>query len=243
VERFVCLAYHQVTGDRTSSRDPLAVTPASLRAQMGWLSKLGYMGVSLSTAIGASATELVRSVALTFDDGYLDFYTTAWPILQQFGFGATVFVVTEAVGKVAGWGGAPAAQLMSWNHLQELADANVEIGVHGLTHCPLDVATSLEVRREVTTSCHRLSRMLGGLPTCIAYPYGRWSAKAAAISRSAGLRWGCTTRGGINTSSRSPFKLRRSLVQSQTGRLGFAIQAWTGYARLAEWRMDMRGIP
>ncbi len=241
--RFVCLAYHRVTNEPSAARDPYAVTPAQLRAQMAWLARRGYVGVSLATALRPDGVQRQRPIALTFDDGYLDFYTTAWPVLREFGFNATVFVVTEYAGRIAGWDKAPAAAaLMRWEHARALAVDGVEIGAHGATHRPLDSVSPREVRGELAAAYHDLSRRLERPPAGVAYPYGHCSEKVVAASRAAGFRWGCTARGGVNTPGQPRFRLRRTLVRNRSGWLCFAIQVWTGYAHWAEWRMDLRGV-
>ena len=240
---FVCLAYHRVAYDQASLRDPYAVTPAHLRAHLAWLARRGYRGCSLAALLNAGNNQPRRSIALTFDDGYLDFYTTAWPILQEFGFGATVFVVTEAVGQVAHWAGAPAAPLMNWNHLQQLMESGIEIGAHGAQHRPLDTMSLDERQADLSHAYHALSTRLSNSSIGLAYPYGRWSAQTAIDAAKAGFQWGCTARGGINHPRTPRFKLRRTLIRRQTGPLQFACQVWTGYSRWLDWRMDVRRIP
>ena len=240
---FVCLAYHRVAQHQASRCDPYAVTPTHLRAHLAWLARWGYSGCSLATLINAGKNQQCRSIALTFDDGYLDFYTTAWPILQEFGFGATVFVVTESIGQIANWAEAPVAPLMSWNEIQRLVESGVEIGAHGARHRPLDMISSDERRADLSQAYHTLSTRFGYSSIGLAYPYGRWSPQAAAAVANAGFEWGCTARGGVNHPWTPLFKLRRTLIRSQTSLLQFACQVGTGYARWCDWRMDVRRIP
>lgn len=241
--RFVCLVYHRVANDRMAALDPHVVSPAHLRTHMTCLARWGYTGVSLSTALRPGETGGLRPIALSFDDGYLDFYTTAWPILREFGFSATVFVVTEATGQIACWARAPAVPLMGWDHVQALAAAGIEIGAHGATHRPLDTVPPSEMHRELSAAYQDLSRQLDRPPAGVAYPYGRCSTRVAVAAQAAGFCWGCTARGGINIQDHSHFKIRRALVHSRVSRLRFAIQVWTGYAHWVEWGMDLRGIP
>jgi peptidoglycan/xylan/chitin deacetylase (PgdA/CDA1 family) len=132
---------------------------------------------------------------------------------------------------------------MSWNDLQRLVESGVEIGAHGARHRPLDIISSDERRADLSQAYHALSTRFGHSSIGFAYPYGRWSLQTAADAAIAGFQWGCTARGGINHPQTPRFKLRRTLIRSQTSLFQFACQVWTGYADWRDWRMDVRRIP
>src|SRR5689334_20380832 len=92
------LAYHAVHPLRL---DSINVTPDNFCAQLKWLAQRGYRGVSLCEYLRQTdeqPSKVGRLVALTFDDGYLDNLTYALPLLEKFGFSATIFVVAEYIG-------------------------------------------------------------------------------------------------------------------------------------------------
>src|SRR5207244_2289516 len=95
--------YHRVTARPHPELREWAVSPRTLRRQLRWLRATGHTLVSLSDVFDAyrgASTLPPRPVALTFDDGYADTAGTAAPILSEFGYAATLFVVAERVG---GW--------------------------------------------------------------------------------------------------------------------------------------------
>src|ERR1700727_1753274 len=132
------LMYHSVEPYRA---DPYLVTvsPPRFEQQMGWLARRGLRGTSVRDVLAARAAGGGRGlVGLTFDDGYSDFARHALPVLQRFGFGATVFVIAGRLGGDNAWDAVgPRKPLVDARPVRDLAQAGVEIGSHGLRHLPL----------------------------------------------------------------------------------------------------------
>src|SRR5207253_7977146 len=129
------LMYHYVrVNPRASDRlgADLSVTPAHFAAQMKWLAANGFHTVTLddlTAAIVEGEPLPSRPVILTFDDGYEDFYTAAYPILEEYRFKATSFVIT---GKV-GWGG-----YLTWDQMRKMqASGLVQFESHTVNHVQL----------------------------------------------------------------------------------------------------------
>ena len=94
------LLYHRVATDGPPELGRYRVSPDAFEEQLRLLARSGYRGITLAEwgrALRARRPVDGRAVALTFDDGYRDFLTTAWPLLRRYRFSATVFVVTDAV--------------------------------------------------------------------------------------------------------------------------------------------------
>jgi peptidoglycan/xylan/chitin deacetylase (PgdA/CDA1 family) len=235
---FVCLCYHHVAPVGGARVDAYTVRADRFRRQMAWLAAQGHVGVTISEAQRAG-----RGLALSFDDGYADFYEEVWPVLREYGFRATVFVVAGRAGKTADWEGADRSQLMDWDTLGELAAAGCEIGAHGLTHRPLDVATEDEMREEMEAGQRFITRYTGTTPTGIAYPYGRTAERVGRMAAEVGYEWGATARGGRNRDDTPRFRLRRTLIRAGDAGLGLVLKAATGYANFMEVRMDLLGLP
>ncbi len=242
---FVALAYHRIASDPLARADPLTVRPAALRAQLGWLARRGWAGVSLSAAWQAEqAGAPGRRVALTFDDGTADFADTAWPLLRAHGCGATLCVLTQRVGQTADWDGPRGAALLDWPALRALAAEGVEVAAHGQTHRALDALTPAEALAELSAARATLHAQLGPAAGAgLAYPYGRVSATVAQAAAEAGYAWAATARGGRNRAGTPAHRLRRTLVRGGDGLVRLALKVWLGYAAAVEWRMDLRGVP
>ncbi|MEK0194906.1 sulfotransferase [Microcoleus anatoxicus] len=154
-----------------------AVTPQVFEQQLQRLKNKGYYSVSWSSLQSAKLTKTAlpgKPVLLTFDGGYLDFFEYAFPLLKQFDFTATVFVVTDSIGKTNSWEKADseAVQLMGWPELIQLRNAGMDIGSLSATYQPLTGLSPTEIVREGAKSRAILERGLGKSVKCFAYPYG-----------------------------------------------------------------------
>ena len=117
-----------------------------------------------------------RSVVLTFDDGFENVYQLAFPILQQYGFPATVFLVAGYCGKTNHWpsqpSGIPRLPIMTWEQIQEMDRADIEFGAHTHNHPRLDRVSGSELTLEVVNAKIVLEDHLGHQVDHFSYPYG-----------------------------------------------------------------------
>jgi peptidoglycan/xylan/chitin deacetylase (PgdA/CDA1 family) len=224
------LLYHwlQPSGEPSTSRSPqLEISPALFDRQMQFLHARGYETVSLSQLYGKADDRPLppRPVVITFDDGTLDFWQHARPVLQRYGFTATLFVVTDYVGKQSGWDrqlGEPARPLMNWDQIREARDAGFEIGAHSRTHRVFTGLSADDVRTELESSREMLREQLGMAPEFFAYPRGFFTQEHMTLAEQAGftgavaviLDWR-----DILHSKR--FALRRMPVKGTESMLGF----------------------
>ena len=135
-----------------------------------------------------------RPLALTFDDGFADFYTTVLPILKEFGCPATLYVPTAYIGGSAGWlweCGEAHRQILSWRALGQVAAEGVEVASHSHTHRQLDRVSRSLLQDEVERSKKLLEDRLGQEIHGFAYPFGYWNRAARSAVKSAGYLYGC----------------------------------------------------
>jgi len=155
------LLYHHVSDTLQSQ---YSVTTDALAEQMAWLHENGYTTINISdlaSLIREGGSIPGRPVIITFDDGYLDVYQNAYPILQQYGFVATFFIIGETVDTRSN---------LSSENLRELIDYGWEIGSHSMHHTDLNQGIGWE--EEIVGSKSYIENKLGVEIRSFAYPYG-----------------------------------------------------------------------
>jgi len=178
------------------------VTPEAFERQLHLLRSRDYLSGTVETlrAIRGGGRLTRRHVFLTFDDGYRDNFTEALPLLEAYGFSATVFVLPPYVDRGADldWPGLrdearatfpEVMRSMDWTMVEALAEAGCEIGSHTLRHPRLPQLGDEELHQELLDSRRRVSERLGSCDL-VAYPFGEWSARVAQASRAAGYSFG-----------------------------------------------------
>jgi peptidoglycan/xylan/chitin deacetylase (PgdA/CDA1 family) len=157
-----------------------------------------------------------RALAITFDDGYLDNYENAAPVLERLSLPATFFVVTQWMGSdvVPWWDRERGAQYpwMTWNEVRSLHKRGFEIGAHTRTHADLGRVSGPLADEEIRGAREELIRQLGSCSDAFAYPYGgqrHLTDEARALVKAAGFRCCCSGFGGVNEVGTDPFHIRR----------------------------------
>lgn len=208
------LMYHSIGGT-----DRLAVRPEAFAEQMAYLKDNGFTPLPF----GRRGRTAERPVVITFDDGYADFHEHALPVLERFGFPATVFVTT-------GWlhdagphaAGRPPGRTLTWRQVEEAAATGVEIGTHSHSHAQLDQLGDADLRDELCRSRELLQDHLGRPVTVMAYPYGYSSARVRREVRACGYGAACAVANAVQTARHDPLTVPRLTVRASTSSDGFA---------------------
>jgi peptidoglycan/xylan/chitin deacetylase (PgdA/CDA1 family) len=199
---------------------------------MRLLKRLGYQTVPLKAIFSTeNRTRLpAKPVAITFDDGTLDFWQFGKPILDEFGFTATLFIVTGHVGKESTWDrqlGIRPRPLMGWEQIISLHDAGFEIESHAHTHRPFATLSESDVRLELSTSRKMLAEKIGVAPEFVAYPRGFYRARHKQMVREAGYHGACAVVLGVKDLLYSDrFELKRMMVKRKTSMAQFCARLW-----------------
>lgn len=200
------LMYHMI-GDIQSNA--AVMTEANLRLQMNYLRDHGYHPITMQELYdyitkGAPLPE--KPVCITFDDGYLDSYTIVYPLMKEYGFPWTLFLITDDVGKPY--------NRMTWDQLKEMADSHtVTIANHTLSHPKLhNLATAKEKEKEIVEANEALKYHLGIDNAWLAYPYGDYDDQVVEICKKAGIKMAVTTDSGRVHVGSYPYELKRVYV-------------------------------
>jgi peptidoglycan/xylan/chitin deacetylase (PgdA/CDA1 family) len=212
------LMYHEVAA-RTDTPSRLAVPPGAFAAQLAHLHAARYHPITMSTLTAglAGRGELPeRPVVLTFDDGFADFHETALPLLQRYGFAATVFVTTGWIEDSGSAARRRPGRMLTWRQVLEAAAAGVEIGAHSHTHPQLDQLRAPQLTSELGDSQALLEDRLGGPVRALAYPYGYSNARVRHAARAAGYEHACAVGNALAGAAADRFALPRLTVRRST---------------------------
>ncbi len=190
------LCYHALSAAWPAD---LSVVPSAFQEQVDRLKRAGYRGVTFTEAVQRRARG--KQVAMTFDDAFGSVLQLAKPILDDAGFPATVYAVTDfaAHGTPLQWDGVEhwtdgphAAELASldWDNLRALRDAGWEVGSHTVTHPRLTRVSDEMLERELGVSRDVVAAEMGEPCASIAYPYGDVDARVVAAAGRAGYATG-----------------------------------------------------
>jgi peptidoglycan/xylan/chitin deacetylase (PgdA/CDA1 family) len=221
--RVPILMYHHIA-DSPPNADPirrdLSVSPQAFEAQLRYLVEAGYQPITLRDLIyhltlGAPLPE--KPVILTFDDGYEDNYTNAYPLLKKYGFVGTFFIVTEPVDRGR-------AGYMSWAQIEIMSTNGMEIGAHSYTHPDLRGKSVDYIIWQAVGSKEAIEARIQQPVRFFSYPSGRYDEQVVNVLYSANF-WGAVTiETGTDQSSRWPFELRRIRVQGSDNLKTFALK-------------------
>lgn len=225
------LMYHQIaTVPPEHDPDQLAVTPELFARQMVYLHSNGYHCLSLAEAVDCwqrGDREPAKCFVLTFDDGYRDIFTTAYPILRQFNFTATIFVVTDQMGSQSRWEGQTAYPLLSWDEARQLHQGGLTFGSHTVSHRRLSGLSDEEARIELRDSRTAIEQTLNTPVDFLSYPYGDFDTRIQDIAAACGYRAAC----GVSRGDWGIFNLWRATCTGSDSFLTYQTKArgWYRY--------------
>ena len=224
------LMYHYVNG-----RPPpdeldwnLTVTEADFARQVSYLRCAGYYSITLSQlydAMQGGSPLPEKPVILTFDDGYKDAYSNAFPLLRSAGLGGTFGIVTD-------WVGQP--DYVNWDQLREMTAAGMEVASHSVSHPDLGRQPDNVVRDQLSRSKQVLEQQLGLPVPFFIYPAGEpfrfgtaaRQAQVVTMVQEAGYRGAVTARPNMWQDPSAPFALNRVRVSGGTDIYKFAERMW-----------------
>ena len=215
------LMYHKVDAVVPADavgRD-LTVEPAAFEAQLRYLRARRIRTITAAEL----ARDLARgerpsdAVVLTFDDGYADAATTAFPLLRKYGAVGTFYVSSGFVGT---------PRHLTWSQMRAMRAAGMEVACHGTDHLDLSTLDRAGQLREAAGCVKRFAHYLSAdAPVTYAYPAGKYDATTFAIMRELGIRAAFTELPGAVRDLARPYELPRRRVRHDDGLAAFAAVA------------------
>ena len=201
------MTYHSID----PSGSVISVDEPTWRRHVEWYRSQHVQVVPLATLVTASAVD--NAVAITFDDGFVNFRDCAWPLLKANGLPVTLFVPTDFVGAHNSWTASasvrvPSLPIMDWDSLGQLAADGVSIGSHTRRHPDLRTLSPTALHDEIGGAAEELNRKLGKKPIEFAYPFGFVNPTVESVVRDHHTL-ACSTELAILSERATPWRLPR----------------------------------
>lgn len=217
--RIPILMYHSISNGIQGKVHPYYETttsPQVFAEHMKYLQENGYQVISLQDieehfAYGKNGDR--KAVVITFDDGFRDFYTEAFPVLQSYGFSSTMFLPTGFIGKERLE--FKRKECLSWREVRELHEKGIVFGSHTVNHPRLQTLNDREIEFELRRSKEQIEDKTGEKVESFSYPFAfpeadkRLINMLRSILRDSGYKYGVTTRVGTATKADDRFFLKR----------------------------------
>lgn len=226
------LMYHSISSNREYFAN---VSQENFHSQMKFLAKSGKSVVPLRELVRRllEGKSLQSVIAITFDDGYLDNYQVAFPILKSYGFHFTVFVETGLIGGVDSHGMAR----ISEKEIKEMdLSGLVDIAPHTVTHPKLTTLSLSEAEYELRLSKECIESITGGKASLFAYPFGNHDDCIVNLAKKVGFDAAVTVQEGTVSKNSNPFRLPRNSIDSSTTLPQFAGKISRAIDLLAHFR-------
>jgi peptidoglycan/xylan/chitin deacetylase (PgdA/CDA1 family) len=206
------LAYHQFSESET---DAMTVKASEFEKQMGFLKDKEFRIITLDQFfdfLNAKAWIPARSAVITIDDGWRSTYDIAFPILQKYGFPATLFVYTDLIG------GGPST--LTWQMIQKMARHGIDIQCHSKSHRNFNEGVPGEsiteyfqgIERELTDSARIIQTHVGKPVKYLAYPYGETNPLAVALLKRLGFKGAFTVQRESNPFFVDNYRIHRAMI-------------------------------
>ena len=194
------LNYHKVD----NFYHALSIPPEEFEEQMAYLSENGFTTITpdqLMAYLNHDRALPEKPILITFDDGYLDNFTNAYPIMKKYGFTATIFLVTNKVGHEENF--------MSWDQVRTMQKDGFVFGSHTVSHAALTKVSREQGIMELIDSRKELERQLGVKSRYFAYPTGVYNLQVEEMVKQAGYKAAFTIRYGQAGTESNPYALER----------------------------------
>lgn len=199
------LLYHHVS-DQETDMPELTVSTAEFTRQLRLLRFHGYQTITLEQLGSYMRGERMalpdKPILISFDDGYADNYSQAFPILKEIGYCATIFMVGINFDR---------ANRLTSPQIREMAANSIEIGAHSMTHRDLTRLSRTDLRYEVAGSKQKVEQVVRSEADYFAYPGGFYNLAALEAVEAAGYQGSFSILPGLNQPDRDNIYLLRRI--------------------------------
>ena len=217
------LLYHSISEQVAADFSTWALSPGMFSEHLRYLQEQAYTPLTVSQFVmrldDPDGRLPSKPVVITFDDGLDEFYENAFPILNQYGFNATLYITSGSVGNTSQWlakEGEGDRPMLSWEKIREIDHYGIECGSHTLTHPQLDVVGYEDAYQEIFQSKQMLEDKLGKTVESFAYPHGYHNGQVRQLVIEAGYSSACAVRHAMSSTVDDRFALARIIVKSIT---------------------------
>lgn len=218
------LMYHRVVDDMTlAMSQKYCVHRSVFKKQLTLLDRMGFTTITLNDYLLAKSSNInlpKKPVIITFDDGYMDVYEYACPIIKELGMTATIFVIGDQSIRYNIWDcnnlSIERARLLEKSQIRNLHEIGFEIASHSLTHRDLTPLSHSDLFKEISHSKQILESLLGSRVNNFSYPYGRVDNRVKRYVREQSYKYACSVYSGPATFGKDPFEIRRTAILNNT---------------------------
>ena len=220
------LSYHGIdTRSQGTAGSHLFVSPDRFRQQVESLARRGYKSMpmfKLAECLRDGAAAPGKSIVLTFDDGFRNNYDHVLPLLTRYGWVGVFYLVVRQVGGIGNWSPKVTIPLLTWQDIQEMHRAGMEIGSHTLSHPRLTRQRKEDRQKEIADSRKILEDKLGAPVRSFCYPFGDFNEEIEQEVQEAGYTSACTVLRGNLHCYRNRFRIKRITIYQQISPLRLA---------------------
>ena len=199
------LYYHSV--DENAANE-VTITPEKLKEQLDYINDNNYVTITMTELydhIENNKPIPEKSIIITFDDGYMNNYTEAFPMLKELNMTATIFCVGNSL---------DGSYYLSEEAIKEMSDYGIDIESHTVNHVHLDTMSYDEQLLELKNSKNILEKITGKEVLSLAYPFGDYNDNTIKAAKDAGYKIGFTTKLGLSDRTDDIYKLDRIYISS-----------------------------
>lgn len=228
------LLYHHILDNFPENEKSFCVTASQFERQMQYMHKKGYKSVSFDEIDKKNKNSFI----ITFDDGYENIYLNALPILKKYNFTATIFLVSECLGKTNTWDKENKInihKILTKDQINEMLKAGFSIGSHSKTHSHMLSIKYPDVISEMKESKAQLEKVFNTLIQVFSYPFNEFNKQIKLAAKEAGYKYACAISSTGKSVTEDSYELRRIYIKGTDTMFDFK-------RKVSNWYLRYRGM-